>query len=133
MKQDPRGPRDFYAPPQSAKVGPDTPWRRVTYVLAPLYVLLVAGVFLLGYLVVSGELAASRGHASPGSAEWVSSGLSFCFVGAIVIGWLLSIAAFLVRRHEKTPTLAVFVLLSGCLSFGLFALVSLPIDGGGDA
>lgn len=127
MKQDPRGPRDFYAPPQSGPKGPDTAWRLVTYALAPLYLALVVGTLLSGYAAVAGELAVKSGQGpKPG---WVEPAVQVCFFGSILVGWLLSVAAFLVRRHEKTPILGAFVLLSGLASAGFLALVSLPIAG----
>jgi hypothetical protein len=121
MKQDPRGPRDFYAPPQSPSSWRDSNWHRATRLLALLYLVSAAATLLFVLGVVKGHLPPNTDLASAGF--WVGS------LGSAGIGWLLSFTAFMVRLEERTPRLGVFVLLSGLLTCGLFALVSLPVKG----
>ncbi len=127
MRRDPRGPRDFYAPPKSPDLPPPSRSRRATRVLALLYVVCVAATVL--FCVAAVENVVESGRFSRGSwdRDWVELGMR----GGLLV-WLLSCAAFQVRREEGAWGLGVFVLASGLLTGGLLALVSLPVAGRGE-
>jgi len=129
VKQDPRGPRDFYAPPGSPSAPPPSGWSRATRVLALLYVAGAAATILFSVATVESVVGGSSGDAW--SREWVEIGMRGGLSASVGFGWLLSFAAFQVRREEGAWALGVFVLGSGLATGGLFALVSLPVAGPG--
>ena len=97
-----------------------------------LYVVCVAATVL--FCVAAVENVVESGRFSRGSwdRDWVELGMRGGLLVSLGLGWLLSCAAFQVRREEGAWGLGVFVLASGLLTGGLLALVSLPVAGRGE-